>query len=167
MIYNMEIWTHFNSGVLRVPFSRWIPSSISVCSGENGRGSTLWLPLYFAHIYCNYIFLKFPLVALLLNNFFSWPCCWRIVCADWRRSAVSIKRAEKRQSDHCREKAWWSRRSWCQAWRWRGSELGALKTAWGNTDNYTGAKFKIYTSLIVRSYHLENPLCITTWKMWK
>ena len=53
-----------------MPFSRWIPSSISVCSGENRRGSTLWLPLFFTHIYCNYIFLKFLLVALLLNNFF-------------------------------------------------------------------------------------------------
>ena len=53
-----------------MPFSRWIPSSISVCSGENGRGSTLWLPLCCAHIYCNYIFLKFLLVALVLNHFF-------------------------------------------------------------------------------------------------
>ena len=49
--------------------SGWILSSISVCSGENRRGSTLWLPLCIAHIYCNFIFLKFLLVALLLNYF--------------------------------------------------------------------------------------------------
>ena len=51
--------------------------------------------------------------------------------------------------------------------RWTGKEtmmasITSGKGPGGNTDNYTGAKFKIYTSLIVRSYHLENPLCITT-----
>ena len=168
MIYNMEIWTHFNSGVLRVPFSRWIPSSISVCSGENGRGSTLWLPLYFAHIYCNYIFLKFLLVALLLNNFFSHDFVAEELSVliedellslskEQRRGTVIIVEGKLGEAGEVGVKLEDGGVPNWEPWRQPG----------GNTDNYTGAKFKIYTSLIVRSYHLENPLCITTWKMWK
>ena len=37
----------------------------------------------------------------------------------------------------------------------------SLAGTWGNTDNYTGAKFRMHTPLIVGSYHLENPPCIT------
>ena len=43
---------------------------------------------------------------------------------------------------------------------WRGVALEASQGPGGNTDNYTGAKFKMYTSLIGGSYHLKNPPCI-------
>ena len=52
---------------------------------------------------------------------------------------------------------------------WRGVALEASQGPGGNTDNYTGAKFKMYTSLIDDgSYHLKNPPCIrlSTWNMW-
>ena len=85
---------------LRCPQSV-IPNSISVCSGENRRGSTLWLPLFFTHIYCNYIFLKFLLVALLLNNFFHGLAAEELSVLIEDELQSLIKRAEKRHSDHC------------------------------------------------------------------
>ena len=133
MIYNMEIWTHFNSGVLRVPFSRWIPSSISVCSGENGRGSTLWLPLYFAHIYCNYIFLKFPLVALLLNNFFFMALllknclCWlKTKCCLHQKSREEAKWSLSRESLVKQEKL-------MSSLKMEGFRIGSLEDSLGGT----------------------------------
>ena len=162
-IYDMKIWTHFNSGVLKVSFP---PASVfvKVRIGEGAPCDFLFSLHIFTPIIYFWSFCWLPSFSIIFFHGLAAEELSVLIedevlspSKEQRRGKVIIverKLGEAGEVDVKLEDG--GVPNW-EPWRQPG----------GNTDNYTGAKFKIYTPLIVRSYHLENPLCITTWKMWK